>query len=502
MHKTFLITTIIFTILLSFPSGLDLSTFDNPLWLYASEIQFYEDNSECTTGVASGAVTQDGRPLLWKNRDVGNANQECHYVDDGRLPFISIAYAGVTVRYFAGVNTAGFGLENSDAHNNGGHFCDLDGYLMAAALATCRTVDDFEAFLDSTNETNRIYAWNFGVIDAFGGAAMFEAGPTSYVRFDADETEDGFIIRSNFAFTGNQIEINHERGLHRYDRAYQLWKHAIDNDELNPLFIFQQVARDLSLPDVDPHPLPFDGYYGEYPYGCLPNYWAICRSTSRSVMVLKGVADGENPDDSILWAMLGSPVAGIATPLWVRAGSVPYEYDGEITSPICDRVAHISNSVNVECIIEDRLRSAVDTWQLTNPECTGIQDFTLPIEEYIFNKTERFLASPQFTYERLEAFQNEATQDILDSLLTWRPTYSVTERFEAIYEDNNVILIWDEADNERFRQGAPRGYTIYRSNCPFREGDRGQQLAFVEDNRYVDRDAASGRAFYRVEVAF
>jgi hypothetical protein len=35
---------------------------------------------DCTIGVFSGEVTSDGRPLLWKNRDVADANQRFIYV--------------------------------------------------------------------------------------------------------------------------------------------------------------------------------------------------------------------------------------------------------------------------------------------------------------------------------------------------------------------------------------------------------------------------------------
>ena len=34
------------------------------------------DSNECTIGVFSGRVTADGRPLLWKNRDIGEAVQK------------------------------------------------------------------------------------------------------------------------------------------------------------------------------------------------------------------------------------------------------------------------------------------------------------------------------------------------------------------------------------------------------------------------------------------
>jgi len=79
-------------------------------------------------------------------------------------------------------------------------------------------------------------------------------------------------------------------------------------------------------------------------------------------MIAQGVRSGERPDDAVIWAMLGSPLSGIATPLWVRAGSVPVEYDGDQTSSICEHAGEISDWIYVEVNWIDK----VDTWRLTN----------------------------------------------------------------------------------------------------------------------------------------
>ncbi|NQU05144.1 MAG: hypothetical protein HQ568_03555, partial [Calditrichaeota bacterium] len=116
-----------------------------------SEDDFITALNECTTGLASGYATPDSRPLLWKNRDVGGG-QEFHYVDDGRIPFISITYSGDLDDYYGGINAAGFAVENSNTYNlergpgsNGWGYDDDDGEIHYLALATCRTIDDFEA---------------------------------------------------------------------------------------------------------------------------------------------------------------------------------------------------------------------------------------------------------------------------------------------------------------------------------------------------------------------
>ncbi len=62
-----------------------------------------------------------------------------------------------------------------------------NGGLMKRALETCKTVADFEALLEATNATGRSTTANYGVIDALGGAAMFETGPNTFSKFDAND---------------------------------------------------------------------------------------------------------------------------------------------------------------------------------------------------------------------------------------------------------------------------------------------------------------------------
>ena len=50
---------------------------------------------------------------------------------------------------------------------------EANGRVMRRALEVCATVKDFRQFLDTLSKPSLIEA-NFGVIDAKGGAAMFE----------------------------------------------------------------------------------------------------------------------------------------------------------------------------------------------------------------------------------------------------------------------------------------------------------------------------------------
>ena len=156
---------------------------------------------ECTTAVVSGSATPDGRPLLWKNRDTGEANNKLVYIADGPLAAVALVNVGSSSSVWMGVNAAGLAIENSNSEDLEGTSGGGNGSFMRQALLNCATVADFEALLVQTNATGRTTQANYGVIDASGGAAMFEVGNHTYQRYDAADAPLGFIVRTNFAFT-------------------------------------------------------------------------------------------------------------------------------------------------------------------------------------------------------------------------------------------------------------------------------------------------------------
>src|SRR4051812_37233805 len=59
----------------------------------------------CTTAVVSGRVTADGRPLLWKNRDMGGAqNNRVVYSSGSGHAFLGVITAGSPGSVWMGVN--------------------------------------------------------------------------------------------------------------------------------------------------------------------------------------------------------------------------------------------------------------------------------------------------------------------------------------------------------------------------------------------------------------
>lgn len=161
----------------------------------------------CTSVVVSGKVTPDGCPLLWKHRDTGALQNSVKYFSGEKYSFIAVVNSGEDnpTDVWIGTNSAGFSVMNTQSYNlvevkDDEERGEANGRVMRRALEVCATVDDFKVFLDTLAKPSLIEA-NFGVIDAQGGAAMFEVDYEKYVMFDANDPKDapcGYIARSNF----------------------------------------------------------------------------------------------------------------------------------------------------------------------------------------------------------------------------------------------------------------------------------------------------------------
>lgn len=165
--------------------------------------------SACTSAVISGKVTPDGRPLLWKNRDTDFPQNSVRYFSGGRYPFVAVVNSveDNPTDVWIGTNAAGFSIMNTQSYNlvevkPGEERGEANGRVMRRALEVCATVKDFCQFLDTLSKPSLIEA-NFGVIDAKGGAAMFEVDYYEYAMYDANNPKDapcGYIAAPTSLF--------------------------------------------------------------------------------------------------------------------------------------------------------------------------------------------------------------------------------------------------------------------------------------------------------------
>jgi len=298
----------------------------------------------CTTAVVSGRATTDGRPLLWKNRDISNTKNEVAYINSGKYAVTAQVNGGARKSVWMGVNSAGLCIENSlckdlvgpDSKGPG------NGEFMLQALQNCATVDDVEKLLEATNKSGRTTNGSFGVIDAQGGAVLFEAAPHRYVRFDANDPKvapDGIIVRSNFSCTGQKFEcpppvdkLGEIYSADRYKRAATILRPEVGKIEVKTLLRF--CARDLGDADGGAVPGSVNGTTGELPEFVVTKN-TIGRSTTVSFAVFHGVKPGENPLLTTMWLGLGDPKFSAAVPCWVATAGVASELSGKDGAPIC-----------------------------------------------------------------------------------------------------------------------------------------------------------------------
>lgn len=352
---------------------------------------------ECTVGVFSPSVTSDGRPMLWKNRDVTDRDQRFIYYESYRrdgittIPFIGNVYRNDTTGVYMGANLAGFAIMNSDSYNLGDSLSQIgitDGTLMRLALETCRTLDDFESLLDSTGGIGRRDCWNFGVFDFSGDCAIYECSNFSYVKVTADDSDNhhgGFMIRANYSFTGSDIHT----GEDRYERARYLVNSRLRDNDIDPEFVLGVMSRDLYNIYDDPYPLPYGNTQRNGPPGYIYQIGTISGKWTTSAVVLRGCAPGEDPALATIFAVLGSPIISVAYPLWVKSGTVPEclsDPDGAAMLAICQsRAARI---YDIE-VLPYHLNSAA----LLDDLGRGIYSYTLPIEKWGIDCADRLLSA-------------------------------------------------------------------------------------------------------------
>jgi hypothetical protein len=353
---------------------------------------------ECTTAIFSGAVTSDGRPIIWKNRDVSNFDQRYVYYSSYQrngittLPFIGDCYRADTTRIFMGSNSRGFAIMNADSYNlhDTLPYGPDDGTIMRLALESCVLLSDFEAFLDSTNLIGRRDCWNFGCLDSTGVCAYYECANRSYRKYDPQDTalgSPGYLARSNFSISGDSLS---QSGSDRYRRAINLIDERLNENKIDINWILKLLSRDLGNVYANPYPLPYHGVQLNGPPGYIYNFGCtIANRSTTSAVVIRGVHPGEDPALTTIFAILGSPLLSLAYPLWVKSGMVPNYLTDPAGAPMytyCrDRSSQLYDNSSAFYFLNSRY--------LLDDDSGGVFTYTLPLEAWGIEQAEGLLES-------------------------------------------------------------------------------------------------------------
>jgi hypothetical protein len=370
----------------------------------------------CTTFIISGKNTADGKPLLFKNRDTQEMSNALVLFNDGKYEYMGLVDGNEKKwnrSVWGGYNEKGFAIINSAAYNNNigdtTKISDREGIIMKKALMVCASLEDFENFLDTLSRSLGVDS-NFGVIDAYGGAAYYETGNYKYVKVDANNPEvapHGIIIRTNHSMSS---DLSKGFGFNRFENATRLLNMAWSENNLTPEHLFQIVPRslyhsrtktDLSVNIPAKRDVADFRFFIDY----IPRV-----STSSSFMIV-GAKDEKHVKDAMMWTILGFPLVSVAIPAWLSSGELPKAaaMQSDYTAPICNTALKFKD----ECfpIKIDKGENYINLSPVLNKEGNGYLQVLQLIEKKIFDKVNLLISELDKKYSKKDIHEFYAWLD-------------------------------------------------------------------------------------------
>jgi len=355
--------------------------------------------------------------MLFKNRDTGEMNNALVLFEDGKYKYMGLVDANEekwSRSVWGGYNEKGFAIINSAAYTNNigdtTKFKGQDGVVMKKALMVCASIDDFQHFLDTLSRPMGVNS-NFGVIDAYGGAAYFETGNYKYVKVDANDpviAPRGIIVRTNHSMSG---VLSEGFGYNRYDNALRLMNEAWVENKLTPEYLFQSVPRSLYHPrtktDLSVN-IPEKKDVADFRF--FIDY--IPRVSTASSYMIVGAKDEKHVKETMMWTILGFPLTSVAIPAWLSSGELPKTVEmnmEEYTAPMCNAALEFKS----ECfpITIDKGTNYINLSPVLNKEGTGYLQLLQPVEKEIFSKAEQLIADLDEKYSKDEILEFYAWLD-------------------------------------------------------------------------------------------
>jgi len=349
----------------------------------------------CTSVIISGKYTSDGRPVMWKHRDTSNENNKLIYITSGKYEYIAMvnvgekelteAWMGMNSRGFCIMNTASYNL-NPGEDENGKY---SEGEIMARALASCASLEEFEELIESLDKPTGLEA-NFGVIDAHGGAAYYEVGDSSITRINVNDLSVaplGFVVMTNYSFNGDPET---GQGYARYITAYNLFYQAAMQNSLTVEFIMSNAERNL-----------LNGFTGvnladlatsEDRVKMVHFRDNIARRSSTSSVIFKGVAPGDDPAETMMWAVGGWSLASVAYPVWLNDEYILPEL---LTAPVNENSGMCTMALRMKKesmpVTRGHGQDYININKIYNSNQSAYMQWIRPLEDEIFQLTAQAL---------------------------------------------------------------------------------------------------------------
>jgi len=306
---------------------------------------FSSHANACDIAIVTALASSDNRPFIWKSRDHSPSyKQQMQYFkatssDVGGCIFVYEKKGSNSFVCSGGANEAGFSIAQTSVYDGIAYneAVNANSRICIEALEQCTSIKNFEGLLDIWHKKNpsRSISGNFVVIDALGGAALYEcwtgssvsySNRISYYKIDAntgiktykkkkddpieiyeEKKEIGFIVRTNSNTFHDGI------GEDRQKRAYELMKKMAEDGQLNYQNFMEKITKEVVNPDIE---IDEKTKYN--------NLKSISRSATRFAMVIEGVKKGDNPHMTTMWCNLGEPSIGVFTPHFPHSKAVSF----------------------------------------------------------------------------------------------------------------------------------------------------------------------------------
>ena len=374
----------------------------------------FAQREECTSAVLSPAATESGAPVLWKNRDTNTLSNRVVFVAEQPFAYLALVNGDDPSgrRAFAGLNSEGFAIMNTVAYNLPdvpGEAKDLEGAIMADALRTCRTVEDFAAYLEANKGGHLGSLANFGVIDGRGGAAIFETHNHGFTRLDVAGKAAGYMVNTNFARTGDEGE---GAGYLRFERATQLFG-ELAGAKVPFETILTRFSRDIGHVLVR-RPTREDMQTAAPEEAVwISTRDSIDRYHTSATVVIEGRRPGVADSVATMWVIPGEPLCAVAVPLWVEAATSPAVLsEGESDAPMW------AESLRIKGLVRPFQEGNKNEYLNLTPLVNRDGGFRGPLndqEAEILRLTSEFLRD-EHTGEEYCAFQEAMSRRAYDAL--------------------------------------------------------------------------------------
>ena len=436
----------------------------------------------CDVAVVSASASTTGRPFIMKNFDASDAyQQQVKYfssVGNGGAYLLLYHYDDYTEQLAGdkrcpqgGVNEKGFAIVCSSVYEDfvtpTNETRNMNVTFMRQAIERCTSIADFESFLKSWPKSNvgKSLSGNFAVIDAKGGAALYELYTgsdvitdltTPVVQWRKCNANTGAITDANgyaastaiscqsasfpgwFARTNSHNWLPKNAGGERQAMMKARLTELTNAKSLDPRNTMLKVNKDLTQGKITSDTSSVDTKWN--------TTFCISRSATRSGMVVDGVANGADPKFTTMWVCLGEPSIGVFVPYFPAAGGVsPYAYMDTIYS---NGIMDDANDTSLLAMAEDAretygklIYSSNRGDVLSGPYDTTINKTELnkaltwisPIETTIYTRTTSFL----------DSYRNSSAVPTAANLRTWSD-YCAEYAYKNYTNASSTYLTWTD----------------------------------------------------------